>query len=167
MSYFFSKKINVYFSECKSDFKLAIGNLLDNDMVLSLDGCTQHFKYTRLRHSLDVAYLSFFIARLFGFDSRSAARAGLLHDLFFHAEGQNSRSLLFSHPKIALQNARQVCPLNKVEEDIILRHMWLLTLRPPRFTEGYIVTFVDKYCAAREFVRSVFTRKKVYAAFGK
>lgn len=113
---------------------------------------------------MDVAYLSFFAAKLLRFDSRSAARAGLLHDLFFHEEGQHEGSLLFSHPRIALENARKVCALNKVEEDIILKHMFLLTPWPPRYKEGYIVTLVDKYCATREFVQSLFTRQKVLAA---
>ncbi|MDR2933366.1 MAG: hydrolase [Oscillospiraceae bacterium] len=144
---------------CKTEFYEHIQGLLDHETVKLLDNFTQHFKYTRLRHSLDVAYYSFFISRLFCLDSRSAARAGLLHDLFFHEEGQHSGSLLISHPRIALENARQICSLNKVEENIILRHMWLLTPCPQKYVEGFVVTFVDKYCAAKEFIVSTFMKK--------
>jgi uncharacterized protein len=39
-----------------------------------------------------------------------------------------------------------------MEENIIRRHMWIITLVPPRYKEGYVVTFVDKFCAAKEFL---------------
>jgi uncharacterized protein len=143
----------------RQEFREHVAPLLENELVLRLDGAIQHFKFTRLRHSMDVAYISFLIARLFRWDSRSVARAGLLHDLFFHSEGQNCASLLRSHPKIALENARAICELNRVEEDIILSHMWLLTLRLPRYKEGYIVTMVDKCCALREFLVSLFASR--------
>lgn len=148
----------------REEFYGYIESLLDNEQVQRLDKCIQHYKYTRLRHSMDVAYLSFWVAKVLRMDGRSTARAALLHDLFFHEEGQHSGSLLFSHPRIALENARKVCELNDREEDIILKHMFLLTPWPPRYREGYIVTLVDKYCAAREFVASVFIREKICAA---
>lgn len=157
------KKYRLRRAALRAEFRECIENLLQNDMVRRLDDCKQHFKYTRLRHSVDVAFLSYCLARLLRLDSRSVARAGLLHDLFFHSEGQNSASLLFSHPRIALQNAREICDLNKVEEDIILRHMFLLTLCPPRYREGYVVTVVDKLCATREFFASLFVKDMVRA----
>lgn len=149
--------------QLRTEFREQIEGLLQNEMVRRLDECKQHFKYTRLRHSMDVAFYSYCLARKLRLDSRSVARAGLLHDLFFHSEGQHSGSLLFSHPKIALENARGICQLNRVEEDIILRHMFLLTLRPPRYREGYVVTLVDKVCAAREFFLSLFAKGTVRA----
>lgn len=35
-------------------------------------------------------------------------------------------------------------------EDIIIKHMWGLTIAPPRYKEAYIVTLVDKYWAIKE-----------------
>lgn len=156
----FFLKFHVLREGCRTEFMKHVAGLLDNDLILALDEIPQHFKYTRLRHSMDVAYISFYIARILKCDSRSAARAGMLHDLFFHEEGQNSRSLLLSHPKIALENARSIVDdLNLREEDAILRHMWFLTLTPPRYAEGMIITFVDKFCAGREFIISLFHGK--------
>lgn len=149
----------------RAEFHEIIDHLLENDQVRRLDAYKQHFQYTRLRHSMDVSYNSYRLAKLLGLDCRSVARAGLLHDLFFHREGQNSRSLLFSHPRIALENARTVCSLNAMEEDIILKHMFLLTPWLPRYRESYVVTLVDKYCAAREFLVSAFTRRQVRAVY--
>ena len=151
-------QIRLLRASLRADFFRIVDDLLQNDMVRALDECPQHFKFTRLRHSLDVAYFSYVLARFFGLDFVSVARAGLLHDLFFHEEGQGMHSLLFSHPRIALENARRICALSELEEDIILRHMWLLTLRPPKYREGFLVSFMDKYCAAREFAVSLFLR---------
>ena len=51
--------------------------------------------------------------------------------------------------------------LNEVEKDIILKHMWPLTIRFPRYREAYIVTFVDKYCAIKEVLKFFKYRKRL------
>lgn len=145
------------------EFFSYVESLLENEQVRRLDEFVQHYSCTRLSHSIDVAYKSFFIAKFFGWDSKSTARAGLLHDLFLydrHSEDYTGKRHLRSHPVIALENARQICALNPVEEDIIRKHMWLVTLMPPRYKEAYIVTFVDKYCALRELLRSASPRSR-------
>lgn len=152
------KRYRNFRSDAVTEFYANIEALLENDQVQKLGEFIQHRCFTRLQHSLDVAYYSFFVSKLFGWDSKSAARAGLLHDLFLydrHAEDYTGRRHLRRHPMIALENAREICELNKVEEDIIRKHMWLITLRPPRYKESFVVTFVDKYCALREFAISV------------
>jgi len=156
-----------YRGRVRAEFESHIQPLLEHVDVRRLDECLQHFQYTRLRHSVDVAWFSFFLTRLLGWRSRETARAALLHDLFFHGEGQNAASLLCTHPVIAVENARAVCALSELEENIILRHMWLLTLIPPRYKEGYVVTFVDKLCASREFAIGLFAggrRRAFFAA---
>lgn len=152
------KRYRKFRSSAVEEFNASIEALLINDRVQKLDDFIQHRCFTRLQHSLDVAYYSFFLSKLFGWDSKSAARAGLLHDLFLydrHAEDYEGRGHMRRHPLIALENAREICELNKIEEDIIKKHMWLITLRPPRYKESFVVTFVDKYCALREFAISV------------
>ena len=56
------------------------------------------------------------------------------------------------HPKIAVANARKYFSLNDIEEDIIRKHMWPLTLVPPKYKESYIVSFADKYLSSKEFI---------------
>lgn len=144
-----------------NEFYSHIDALLENEKVQALDSYIQHYCYTRLKHSLDVAYYSFFITRMLHWDSRSAARAGLLHDLFLYdwrEEDCTGHQHALNHPMVALENARTICDLNLVEEDIIKKHMWLITLVPPRYKEGFVVTFVDKFCATREFFTSVFAK---------
>lgn len=161
MTFSLLNRFRQFRSDAVTEFYMHIEALLENEQVLQLDNFIQHYCFTRLRHSLDVAYYSFFVSRLFGWDSKSAARAGLLHDLFLydrHAVEYDGKGHLRHHPIIALENARRICELNEVEEDIIKKHMWLITLCPPRYKEGFVVTFVDKYCALRELTISVFSR---------
>ena len=38
------------------------------------------------------------------------------------------------------------------EKDIIINHMWPVTVKLPRTKEAFILTLVDKYCATYETV---------------
>ena len=167
MAFSFLASMKRFKSDATNEFYSCVGNLLEEKQVQQLDAYRQHYCYTRLQHSLDVAYYSFLVAKLLGWDSKSTARGGLLHDLFLYdwrtkdITGGHHAS---THPLIALENARNLCELNPIEEDIIKKHMWLVTPVPPRYKEGFIVTFVDKYCAAKECVISLFTRKSAIRA---
>jgi len=154
------KKIKSYNQKSRGEYKNTMSELLVHDKLKLLDTYKQHYKYTRLKHSIDVSYYSFYLAKLFRLDYVSAAKAGLLHDLYFHERAgfKENMKMLRQHPKDALKNAQEICDLNEIERDIIIRHMWLVTLKPPKYKEGYLVTFVDKYCAAKEFLLSVFSR---------
>jgi len=55
--------------------------------------------------------------------------------------------------------------ISEKEYNIILRHMWPLTVIPPKYKEGWIVTFSDKYCAFLEVLYS--TNKKYKTKFLK
>lgn len=149
-----SRKYNDFRNRAVEEFYLHIQPLLENEKVQKLDHYVQHNCHSRLSHSLDVAYYSFFIAKLMHCDSKSAARGGLLHDLYLYDREDEDAPAnhLRKHPRLALENAREVTELNKVEENIIRRHMFLFTLVPPRYKEAYIVTFVDKFCAVREAI---------------
>lgn len=73
------------------------------------------------------------------------------------------------HPRIAVKNAEKITDLSDLERDIILKHMWGATIAPPKYKEGYIVTFVDKYCAVKEAAQpmSASMRKRWQRYFGK
>ena len=65
------------------------------------------------------------------------------------------------HPRIALDNARRDFVLTSREEDIIRKHMFPLTLRPPRYKESVVVTCADKLCAMGELVNLAALRRRV------
>ncbi len=64
---------------------------------------------------------------------------------------QIQKSHAWVHPRIAKRNAQKLIQLNKLEEDIIVKHMFGATIAPPRYKESWIVTCVDKYWAVREW----------------
>ena len=135
-----------------------VQDLLCSDAVQRLKLYVHHKSGTRFDHSLYVAYRSYRFAKKMGWDSRAAARGGLLHDLFlydWHTYRPAKGELLhgFEHPRKALQNARKYFNLTPVEEDIILRHMWPLTRNLPATAEGRVVTMFDKYVSLMETFR--------------
>ncbi|MCM1132651.1 MAG: HD domain-containing protein [Ruminococcus flavefaciens] len=139
-------------------FYMCVDDIIDSPELERLKGITHHISTTRFQHCLNVSYYGYQLCRLFHLDARSAARAGLLHDLFYYdrkrynsskTKGQPSHSK--KHSDIALRNARLLTDISPKEQDIIQKHMWPVTTAKPSYKETYIITFVDKYCAVLEF----------------
>lgn len=138
-----------YFAE----FSELVNDIMENSKVKNLDNLSHHIGISRLQHSINVGYYSFFIAKKLGWRYKETARGGLLHDLF-HYECSVKKFGPFKHaalhPKLALRNAKRICDINYLEEDIILKHMWLANIKFPRYKESYLVSTVDKFCAVYE-----------------
>lgn len=150
------------------EFERIINDIISNDTVLKMLEFRQHYDTTCFDHCMNVAYYSYLICKKYGLDYVSAARAGMLHDLFLYdwRKRENSRKGFhaFTHPKTALINASKEFSLTPKEKDIILKHMWPLTVQLPRYKEALIVSFVDKYCAINESI-NVYLRKKSVQRF--
>ncbi len=141
-----SERNRARFADCVAD-------LIETDSVNALKDVRHHLNLNCYDHSVFVAYVSFLICRRLGLDYVAAARGGLLHDLFlydWHEKDSHQGLHGFTHPQAALKNARKLCPLSDKEQDIIVKHMWPLTLRFPRFKESYVVCAADKLCALAE-----------------
>lgn len=121
--------------------------------VQGLDEFVQHCNTSRLQHSLNVSYYSFIWARKKGLDYKSVARAGILHDLYLYdwRQTETEEHHAFYHPKEALRNAEKLTELNDIERDAIVNHMWPLSSYP-KYKEGRILSWVDKYCAIAEVI---------------
>lgn len=144
-----------------------VADLMENEKLQKMDEITHHHYTTRLQHSIFVSYVSYRIAKRMNLDYKSVARAGLLHDFFLENREEikimERGSHNFVHPKLALQNAKEITDISPLEEDIILKHMFLCTRCAfPRYRESFIVTAVDKYCAINEV--STPSRLKVHDA---
>ncbi len=132
--------------------------ILENKEILKMKDFIQHGKTSTLEHCVNVAYISYKICRLFKLDYKSMTRAALMHDMYLYdwhddipEEIDKLGKHAFYHPKVALSNAIRNFKLNKKERDIIMRHMWPVTIIPPKTSEGWIIVIVDKYCAIYEF----------------
>jgi len=135
------------------EFMNAARPLLENQALKAISQFDHHRGKTRLEHVKEVAYLSFLWGRRLSLDCNAIVRGGLLHDLFYYDwlhEGPRLHG--FRHPNIALKNARKVTCLSKKEEDIIKKHMWPLTIIPPFYKESLIVSIIDTFCSARDYI---------------
>ncbi len=133
-----------------------VGDLVNTDAVKKLDKITHHHVTTRFEHSASVAYVSYKLAKRFKkMDEIEVSRAALLHDLFYYdwretkfTEGSHA----YVHPRIAVKNAEKLMVLTDKQKDIIVKHMWPMTIALPKYKESYLVSCVDKYCAMKEVI---------------
>lgn len=145
-------------SSVAAEFQECISDLINLPEIQELNDYSQHAGTSRYQHSLNVSYYSFLMAKSLGCDYVSAARGGLLHDLFYYNFKSTTLSCskhAYWHPRIALENAKSIANLNKVEEDIIIKHMWPMTGALPKYKESFIVTVADKYCATYEVTGAI------------
>ncbi len=66
------------------EFYRYIKDLVHHPIVLQMKKYPHHCGTSCYQHCLNVAYYNYRICRHFGLDARSAARAGMLHDLFLY-----------------------------------------------------------------------------------
>ena len=149
----------------EDEYYETVRDILQHDEFLKLKDYFHH-NSSIYDHVHDVAYFSYRICKYFKLDYRSAARGALLHDFFLYDWRNHDVPDLprekfhgFEHPAIAVANAKKHFSINDIEEDIIKKHMWPLTLVPPRYKESYIVSFADKYLSSREFINE-FTKRR-------
>ena len=130
-------------------------DILESDGMLIEKSINHHDIFTTFAHSVHVTVVSLRIVNIMKFkvDLSSLIRGALLHDYFLYdwTDGDKSHRLhgLF-HPRKAYNNARLDFELNKVESDIILKHMFPVTPIPPKFKESWIVGYADTFCTVKE-----------------
>ena len=151
------------------DFVNIIEDILANEKVQEMKKYRQHHKINCLDHCLFVSYNAYIICKKHDLDYISTARAAMVHDLFLYdwRKRQPDRKGLhaFTHGKTACENASKLFDLNDKEKDIIEKHMWPVTVAFPKSIEGFILTFVDKYCALSESFEILKSRLFMKKAF--
>lgn len=142
------------FSQNDSEFLSIIKDLISNPTVQEMKKYRQHYETSCYDHCYTAAYYCYLICKKYNLDYYSATRAAMLHDLFLYdwRVRQPDRKGLhaFTHGKCACENASKLFNLTEKEKDIIIKHMWPVTPFFPNSIEGFILTFVDKYCALSE-----------------
>ena len=149
------------------EFNEIIKPLITNETVCLMKNFRQHYDTSCFEHCLTSAYYCYLICKKYNLDYKSGTRAAMLHDLFLYdwRKRQPDRKGLhaFTHGKTSCENACKLFDLNEKEKDIIIKHMWPVTLSIPKSPEGFILTFVDKYCAISEstevFKSKLFSKK--------
>lgn len=140
----------------RQEYDEAVADLLSAQCVQSMRQYMQHGRISTYEHCRAVSYYSWQLCqRLPGkFDYRALVRGAMLHDLFlydWHIPADSHKLHGFRHSGTALRNARASFSLSPVEENVILTHMWPLTLfAVPRCREALAVCLVDKCCSLAE-----------------
>ncbi len=133
-----------------------------------------HHESSVWNHSIMVSFKSFLVAKFYNLNVYDATIAGLLHD-FYPQAWQYSEELYnldpsyltryfkkhkkltelhgFVHGKEAAINAQKYFPqmVNERILDSIKYHMFPLTVIPPHYIEGWIVTSMDKKVSVSVF----------------
>lgn len=150
--------------EQKQEFYDTIRDIAEHPIVNEMKKYPHHCDTNCYQHCLNVAYANYQICKALGLDARAAARAGMLHDLFLydwhtHHKETGNRFHGLTHPRHALKIAEKYFELSPLEKDIILHHMWPITVSIPRTPEAFITTLTDKGCGLCEMTD--FLSKKV------
>lgn len=152
MSKAFGSRYSIENSKEAEEYYHFVKDLLENDVVCEMKNFRHHYSTTCYQHCINVSYYNYIVCRKLGLDAKKAARAGILHDLYLYdwrdqprRKGQKPHGM--RHPQIALENAKSNFDLSEREEDIIVKHMWPLTLKLPKYAESYVIVVTDK-CAA-------------------
>ena len=156
------KKRKRYFEKLKkiqNELNHYAWDILHSDNFDKSKNNMQHGTISVKEHSLQVARQSVIISELLGIEHsrRDLVRGALLHDYFLYdwhkADKENPHRLHgFHHPARALRNAEYEYELTDRQREIIIKHMWPLTIKPPMCREAWVVTAADKYCSFLETV---------------
>ena len=104
------------------EYMSCVRDIIENPVFQSMDRYIQHGNTTTKTHCIQVSYLSYCICRKHSLDHVAAARAGLLHDLFlydWHTAGNHIHG--FTHPRVAMNNARKYFDLTPQEQNMICK----------------------------------------------
>lgn len=143
------KKNQEYFETVK--------DILMHPAVQKMREYNHHYSTSCYRHCLHVSYINFLICQKLHLNARAAARAGLLHDLFLydwhcHAKETGNYFHGLTHPRYAMHMAEKYFDLTKKEKEIILHHMWPITVSLPTSAEGFLTTITDKISGLFEMI---------------
>ncbi len=148
--------------EYKELIRIHASDILVSEHFNSLKNYIQHGNVTVYEHCLHVALCAIKLGRGLGVKckERELVRGALLHDYFLYdwhnadaPENTHPKLHGFYHPGIALRNATRDFTLTEREKDIIRKHMWPLTVNPPRCREAWVVCLADKYSSTLETLK--------------
>lgn len=147
--------------ERKEQFYGILQRLEENPGIRKLRQYQQHGCSNTFQHCHNVAVCSFYLAEKWNWDVdlESLAAGAMLHDYYLYGTKQAKLNPFrhgITHPRIALENARESFALDAKTENIIRSHMWPLSLsKLPQSKEAVLVNIADKFCAFHEMGRGI------------
>ncbi len=148
------------------EFYQLIKDIVRSEEFRKMKNFRHHIKCSAYSHSIKVAYLCYRHHKRFGtkIELHAFVRGALLHDYYlydWHEKDPSHKFHGFTHPKKALQNAKKSYPdLTETEIDMIERHMFPLTLLPPKTRGGWLLCFYDKVATVSDYLGENIWKKK-------
>lgn len=105
------------------EYKKIVNPIIYNENFIVLKN-DNHHGTTKYNHCKRVSYLSFLLSKIFKCNSKSVARAGLLHDFFYGTRTSKAENDYLRHPRTSVENAKKYFKINNIEESIIESHMY-------------------------------------------
>jgi uncharacterized protein len=145
------KKLEKLYNKLNDEYLGIVQYILSNEEFKKRIEYNHHENRSVYTHSLLVSFHSYKVAKILKLDYESAAIGGLLHDFYYNDWQKNPKKGLknmhgFVHAYEALENSRKIFPEYMTDKisDIIVKHMFPLNIRPPKYAESWIITCVDK-----------------------
>jgi len=147
-----------------NQFMQIITPIIENEKYKELKKF-HHHEHSIYEHNIQVAWLSYKLGKILNANLTELVRGALLHDFFLYdwrkEKPASGKLHAFEHPIEAYNNSvKTFGSLTKREKDIILKHMWPLTVIPPRYLESFIVCIADKVVASKEFSNEFKSKNK-------
>lgn len=146
--YILSENQKLFFNKTASD-------IISHPNFIKLKNFIAHGEISIYQHCIMVASESYkyALSKNLKLDYVSLIRGALLHDYYFYDWHKNKPFTFhgLKHNRIALKNAKQDFMLGKKEKDIIVNHMFPLTIfHFPKCKESWIVSRTDKKVALND-----------------
>ena len=160
--------------KANNEFDSLVSDILENEYFLETKHDLHHGT-SKYEHSIRVAKLSYKLSKIFKADTKSTARAGLLHDFFFGTRKEKPENSYLRHPVTASENAKKYFNVSELESEAIKTHMFhqvlLKKIFPfinrkekasvkefkPKSKEGWIICASDLIVSVMECERFQFT----------
>lgn len=146
--------MNKYIND--SEYVDIVNDILNNKEFKKLKKYKHHGD-NRMDHCIRVSYYSYKIAKKLKLRYKEIARAGLLHDFFFVNNQEISFftriKVLFNHPRLAVINSNRHFKITKLEESMILSHVFPIGVRLPVHIESWVLDLVDDYFSIYERIK--------------
>lgn len=161
-------KVNINTKDL-TEFEQIIREFENDENIQEMIKYRHHYETNCYEHCKHVAYYTYILCKKFNLDYISGVKAAMLHDLFLYdwriKSDRCPRLHGFRHPRIALENSKKLFALTCKEEDMILKHMWPLTISLPKYKESYILCLADKiatYIETREHYRGIIKSRRIF-----
>ena len=144
----------------ENEFLELIKPIIETENYQKMKNYFHHDTTSTYEHSISVAYLCYKYHKKHNskIDLYSLIRGALLHDYYlydWHHKNEGHRLHGLRHPKTSYKNAiRDYGPLNKIEKDMILHHMFPLIIIPPFTKAGWILVYYDKVATYSDYKKS-------------